>query len=62
VTAASAERGEGMSANERAHTLTGTWIDIQVAAVALSPGNCTVVSTDSDLYAVPVLSIETWAS
>ncbi len=36
-------------------------IDIQVAAVALSLGNCTVVSTDSDLAAVPGLTVENWA-
>ncbi len=37
-------------------------IDIQVAAIALSLGNCTVVSTDSDLSAVQGLSVESWAS
>lgn len=37
-------------------------IDIMVAAVALSLGNTTVVTTDSDLSAVPGLPVENWAS
>src|SRR5262249_9576105 len=37
-------------------------VDIQIAAVALSLGNCTVVSKDSDLAAVPGLTVENWAS
>ena len=37
-------------------------IDIQIAAIALSLGNCTVVSLDSDLGAVPGLTVENWAS
>ncbi len=36
-------------------------VDIQIAAIALSLGNCTVVSTDSDLNAVPGLTVENWA-
>ncbi|MFI5454956.1 MAG: type II toxin-antitoxin system VapC family toxin [Isosphaerales bacterium] len=36
--------------------------DIQIAAIALSLGNCTVVTTDADLSAVPALSVESWAS
>ncbi len=36
-------------------------IDIQIAAVALSLGNCTVVSGDSDLVAVPDLMVEDWS-
>jgi tRNA(fMet)-specific endonuclease VapC len=36
-------------------------IDIRIAAVALSLGNCTVVSDDSDLAAVPGLTVENWA-
>lgn len=36
-------------------------VDIQLAAVALILG-CTVVTTDSDLSAVPGLSVENWAS
>jgi tRNA(fMet)-specific endonuclease VapC len=37
-------------------------IDIQIAAIALSLGNCTVVTTDTDLSAVAGLSVENWAS
>ena len=36
-------------------------IDIQIAAVALCLGNCTVVTSDSDLAAVPGLRVENWA-
>jgi tRNA(fMet)-specific endonuclease VapC len=35
-------------------------IDIQIAAIALSLGNCTVVSADSDLADVPRLTVENW--
>ena len=37
-------------------------IDVQIAAIALSLGNCTVVSADSDLADVPGLTVENWAS
>jgi tRNA(fMet)-specific endonuclease VapC len=37
-------------------------IDIMIAAVAFSLGNCTVVSVDSDLAAVPGLRVENWTS
>jgi tRNA(fMet)-specific endonuclease VapC len=37
-------------------------IDMQIAAIALSLGNTTVVSTDSDLAAVPGLRVENWAA
>jgi tRNA(fMet)-specific endonuclease VapC len=37
-------------------------IDIQIAAIARCLGNCTVVSKDSDLSAVPGLSVENWAA
>jgi tRNA(fMet)-specific endonuclease VapC len=33
---------------------------VQIAAIALTLGNCTVVSTDSDLSAVPGLTVENW--
>src|SRR5207249_74503 len=33
-------------------------IDVQIAAIALTLGNCTVVSTDSDLADVPGLAVE----
>jgi tRNA(fMet)-specific endonuclease VapC len=36
-------------------------IDIMIAAIALSLGNCTVVTADSDLTAVPGLTVENWA-
>ena len=35
-------------------------IDIMIAAIALSLGSSTVVSTDSDLGAVPGLTVENW--
>ena len=35
-------------------------VDIMIAAIALSLGDCTVVSTDSDLLAVPGLTVENW--
>jgi tRNA(fMet)-specific endonuclease VapC len=37
-------------------------VDLQIAAIAFSLGNCTVVSKDSDLSAVPGLSVENWAA
>lgn len=37
-------------------------VDIQLAAIALTLGNCTVVTTDSDLSAVPGLRAENWAA
>lgn len=37
-------------------------IDIQVAAIAFSLGNCTVGSADSDLASVPGLKVENWSS
>ncbi|MDY3562543.1 type II toxin-antitoxin system VapC family toxin [Gemmata sp. JC673] len=37
-------------------------IDIQIAAIAFSLGNCTVVTTDSELSAVPGLRVESWAA
>jgi tRNA(fMet)-specific endonuclease VapC len=36
-------------------------VDMMIAAIALSLGNCTVVSSDSDLSAVPRLDVENWA-
>ncbi len=37
-------------------------VDMQVAAIALTLSQCTVVSEDTDLLAVPGLSVENWAS
>ena len=36
-------------------------IDIMVAAIALTLGNCVVISSDTDLGAVPGLAAENWA-
>lgn len=36
-------------------------VDMQLAAVALTLGDCTVVTNDSDLAAVPGLILESWA-
>ncbi len=35
-------------------------VDMMIAAIALSLGNCTVVSSDTDLTAVPGLTVENW--
>jgi hypothetical protein len=37
-------------------------IDIMIAAIAISFGNCIVVSDDSELHAVPGLVVESWTS
>lgn len=37
-------------------------IDVMIAAVAKTLGDCTVVSTDSDLSAVPGLKVENWSN
>ena len=37
-------------------------VDMQLAAIALTLGNCTVVTTDTDLAAVPGLRTENWAA
>jgi len=37
-------------------------IDVMIAAVARSLGNCVVVSIDSDFQAVPGLTVENWRS
>ena len=36
--------------------------DVRLAAIALSLGNCTVVTSDTDLSAVPGLAVENWAA
>jgi tRNA(fMet)-specific endonuclease VapC len=36
-------------------------IDLQIAAVALRFGNCTVVSKDSDFRVIPGLAVEDWS-
>jgi tRNA(fMet)-specific endonuclease VapC len=35
--------------------------DIMIAAIALSLGNTTVVTMDTDLAAIPGLTVENWA-
>jgi tRNA(fMet)-specific endonuclease VapC len=37
-------------------------VDIQIAAIAFALGHCTVVSGDSDLKAIPGLSVADWAA
>jgi len=37
-------------------------VDMMIAAIAMTLGNCTVVSSDSDLLAVPGLKLEDWRS
>jgi len=37
-------------------------VDMQIAAIAKTLGRCTVVSSDTDLFAVPGLNVEDWAS
>jgi tRNA(fMet)-specific endonuclease VapC len=37
-------------------------IDVQIAAIARTLGRCVVVSKDSDLAAVPGLTVENWAT
>ena len=37
-------------------------IDIQIAAIAMSLGNCVVVTTDSDMLAIPGLPTEKWSN
>jgi tRNA(fMet)-specific endonuclease VapC len=36
-------------------------LDMMIAAVAFSVGNCTVVTADTDFSAIPGLSVEDWA-
>jgi tRNA(fMet)-specific endonuclease VapC len=37
-------------------------VDIQIAAIASALGECTVVSGDSDMSAIPGLTVENWAT
>lgn len=37
-------------------------VDIMIAATALTLGGCVVVSKDTDLAAVPGLTVENWAA
>ncbi|MGO9462980.1 MAG: type II toxin-antitoxin system VapC family toxin [Isosphaeraceae bacterium] len=40
----------------------GDFIDMQLAAIAFALGNCSVVTKDGDLSAVPGLQLENWAT
>ena len=57
--AASAKFGELAAELRRAGRPIGQ-IDILVAAIAMTLGNCTVVSIDTDMGAIPGLSVEDW--
>ncbi|TVS21215.1 MAG: type II toxin-antitoxin system VapC family toxin [Planctomycetaceae bacterium] len=37
-------------------------VDMMIAAIAMTLGNCKVVSSDSDFLAVPGLKLEDWRS
>lgn len=37
-------------------------VDIQIAAIALTLGNCTVVTKDRDFEAIPELDVEDWST
>jgi tRNA(fMet)-specific endonuclease VapC len=56
---ASEEFGRVAAALKRAGRLIGP-IDMLVAAIALTLGDCTVVTNDKDYLAVPGLSVEDW--
>jgi tRNA(fMet)-specific endonuclease VapC len=36
-------------------------IDVQIGAIALTLGNCTVVTADSDFEAIPGLTVDHWS-
>ena len=36
-------------------------VDVQTAAIALTLGNCVVITKDSDFAAIPGLQIEDWS-
>jgi tRNA(fMet)-specific endonuclease VapC len=57
--AAAAEYGRVYILLKRMGRLTQQ-VDIQIAPIALTLGNCTVVTGDSDLSAIPGLSVENW--
>lgn len=37
-------------------------VDLMIAAIALTLGGCTVVTSDSDLTGIPRLNVENWAA
>ena len=57
-----AEEYGRLSAQLRRAGRTMQQVDMQVAAIALTLSQCTVVSEDSDLLAVPGLNVENWAT
>jgi tRNA(fMet)-specific endonuclease VapC len=58
--AAAAEQYGRVFANLRRIGRPMQQIDMQIAAMAFALGKTTVVSTDSDLAAVPGLDVENW--
>lgn len=57
--AAAEEYGRLATQLKRAGQVIGQ-IDMQIAAVAITLGNCAVVTTDKDLLSVPGLAVESW--
>jgi tRNA(fMet)-specific endonuclease VapC len=35
-------------------------VDVMIAAIAVALGNCTVITVDQDLAAIPGLVVDTW--
>jgi tRNA(fMet)-specific endonuclease VapC len=56
---ASEEFGRLATALKRAGRVVGP-MDLLIAAIACTLGDCTVVSTDADLRAIPGLNVEDW--
>lgn len=61
-TSEAAEEFGRLYASLRANGIVIQQVDMQLAAVALTLGDCTVVTNDADLSAVPGLMLESWAS
>jgi predicted nucleic acid-binding protein len=55
-------RRDGVQGRVDAERHKGNRIDIMIAAIAFSLGNCVVVTDDTDLAAVPGLPVESWTS
>ena len=56
---ASEEFGRLASTLKRAGRVVGP-MDMLIAAIALTLGDCAVVSTDADMLAIPGLTVENW--
>jgi predicted nucleic acid-binding protein len=54
------ERNQGHSKHGHCRSFHMQQIDMMIAAIALSLGQCTIVTTDTDLAAVPGLAVENW--